>query len=92
MWGFIDDIADEAGDYDKPDGAGDRAWRFDDGLADEAGNDDEVDGAGDSMLKPTNRVACMLIVQSAKIISGLAGRVNLFISLSSEKVDRPSEP
>ena len=62
MWGFVDDVADKARDYDKPDGVGGRAWRFDDGLAD----DDEADGAGGCMLKPTNRVACTLIVQSAK--------------------------
>ena len=50
MWGFVDDVADEAGDYDKPDGVGGHAWRFDDGLADE----DNADGAGGCMLKPTN--------------------------------------
>ena len=50
MWGFVDDVADGAGDYDKLDGIGGRAWRFDDGLAD----DDEADGAGGCMLKPTN--------------------------------------
>ena len=62
MWGFVDDVADEAGDYDKPDGIDGHAWRFDDGLAD----NNEADGARGCMLKPTNRVACTLIVQSAK--------------------------
>ena len=62
MWGFINDVADEAGDYDKPDGSGGRAWWFDDGLSDEARDGDETDGAGGCTLKPTNRVINMLII------------------------------
>ena len=50
MWGFVDDVADEAGDYDKPDDIGGCAWRFDDGLT----GDNEADGAGGCMPKPTN--------------------------------------